>query len=174
MEQHRLLKGEILPPDENPNALVHYIRVCATAGTDTQQELEDAMGALARTAQENGADVQIHSVPLDEAIIREEHDTALRNYEKELAAHFAILNKSLHLRQRQVLAHLIDGGSNQVIARRMHLAMCTVKRHLSELGDHLGGRSRYEILAKGLGFVSLIKLFTDLGIKLDTETPNGK
>ena len=168
--------GDVEPLTHRPhNALVHYIKITHASGTGTQQEqLDNAIGDLVRVSQENGANVEIHSLPFEEATASEARDEALRHYAQELAAHFAMLNQGLSLRRRQVLAHLAEGASNRVIGAQMNLSQHTVKTHLSKLGNWVGGSSRHEIVAQGLNLYEFFQLLDALGIKLDTETPDGR
>ena len=63
---------------------------------------------------------------------------------------------ALSARERQVLAHMADGLSNNDIAERLHISEKTVRNHASNLFDKLGVWSRAQaiVFARDKGFVS--------------------
>jgi DNA-binding NarL/FixJ family response regulator len=54
---------------------------------------------------------------------------------------------ALSLREREVLALLVEGASNKEIARALALSIHTVKFHVAALTEKLGARSRGEAVA---------------------------
>jgi LuxR family maltose regulon positive regulatory protein len=58
----------------------------------------------------------------------------------------AALVEPLSKREQEILAFLGQGASNKEIARRLAIALATVKRHLSNIYIKLGARSRTEAL----------------------------
>ena len=66
--------------------------------------------------------------------------------------HFAsrpdVRTESLTAREREVLAHLVDGLSNDEIAAAMGVITRTVEAHLTRLYDRFDARSRTELAAR--------------------------
>ncbi len=60
-------------------------------------------------------------------------------------------------REREVLAILVDGGSNKAIARSLDVSIHTAKFHVASLRDKLNARGRADIVAIALrrGLVAL-------------------
>lgn len=60
-------------------------------------------------------------------------------------------------REREVLAILVDGGSNKAIARSLDVSVHTAKFHVASLRDKLNARGRADIVAIALrrGLVAL-------------------
>lgn len=56
----------------------------------------------------------------------------------------------LTAKEREVLARLAHGGSNDEIATALYVSAATVKTHLSHIYGKLGARSRHEAVARAL------------------------
>lgn len=54
---------------------------------------------------------------------------------------------TLSQREREVLRRIADGDSNKMIARALGLSPHTVKRHVANILDKLGARSRSQAVA---------------------------
>jgi DNA-binding NarL/FixJ family response regulator len=46
--------------------------------------------------------------------------------------------------QRDILRHLAAGHKDEVVARRLGLALRTCRRHIAEIMEHLGATSRFQ------------------------------
>ena len=66
--------------------------------------------------------------------------------------------RSIHLteREQEVLHWLVEGDSNEIIAKRLYVTIATVKAHLTAIFEKLGVKSRTQAIIKALklGLVS--------------------
>ena len=62
----------------------------------------------------------------------------------------------LTAREKEILQHMANGQDNHAIAGELHLALQTVKNHVSQIYDKLGAKDR----------IDAVRLVNDLGIDL--------
>lgn len=59
----------------------------------------------------------------------------------------AVATRELTDHERRLLRHVAAGGTNNAIARRLHLTPNTVKTHLRRIFDKVGARNRAHAVA---------------------------
>jgi DNA-binding NarL/FixJ family response regulator len=80
--------------------------------------------------------------------------------QRAVAADIQMLPATLTDRQRDVLRLLAEGCATKTIARRLDLAVGTVKVHLAAIYRALGAHSRLEAMAKACGGIPLPPVLT--------------
>lgn len=81
-------------------------------------------------------------------LIRSEAGEALLVHEREAVSPQALTTLGLPLRQAEVLAALMDGDTNQEIARRLGISARTVQKHVARVFEVLGVHTRTAAAAR--------------------------
>jgi DNA-binding NarL/FixJ family response regulator len=70
-----------------------------------------------------------------------------------LAGESSALNELLTPREREVIALIVSGQSNNAIAERLVISEGTVKSHVKQILRKLGAVNRSEVIARYLGMI---------------------
>ena len=73
-----------------------------------------------------------------------------------LAGESSALNELLTPREREVIALIVSGQSNNAIAERLVISEGTVKSHVKQILRKLGAVNRSEVIARYLGMIGPI------------------
>ena len=80
----------------------------------------------------------------------------------------------LSCRERSIVAHLMEGHSNKVIARDLNVAEPTVKSHVKHILNKIGATNRTQAAMWGRTNFGESWLLRDLGSRQGTGPPRGR
>jgi DNA-binding NarL/FixJ family response regulator len=131
-----------LGPAEQRREVLAAVERLAPAGIVAVTEIErrSALQRLMAT----GGDGLVLLAELDVALAIAVRAVAAGQVCVPAAVRAAVAPRPLSPRERQILAMVIMGQSNGVIAQRLHITESTVKSHMASIFEKLGVRSRAE------------------------------